>query len=327
VGPIDDGGWTFSHEQGRLALLHEYGDRITTVHVQKVPEGSAGEPVFRELVSEGCDLIFGTVFGYMKPMLKVSAANPKVRFEHAMGYKRTNNLRTYDIRMYQAAYLAGIAAASTSVSGSLGFVGSIQVPEVVVNLNAFTLGAQTVLPEVKVFAVWVNEWFNPAEEARAAEILIDQGADVLIQNTDSSAVMRMAERKGKRAIGIHSDMSKYGPVAHLGSLVALWGPYYIETVRQVLEGSWRSTNSWWGLRESAVDLLSLADDMDPSVKASIGNAKEAIRRGQLDMWRGPIRSRSGAIQVPAGATLSDQQLQAMDFLVSGISTWAPSLRD
>ena len=237
VGPVGDGGWTFAHDNGRKAVEKEFGDKVDAkTFVEKVPESADAERVFRDLVGQGNKVIFGTTFGYMEPMLKVAGDNAGVKFEHATGYKTAPNMRTYDSRTYEGAYMAGVVAGKMTKTNTLGVVGSIPIPEVIRNINSFTLGAQSVNPKIKTKVVWVNEWFNPPKETEAATALINGGADVLMQNTDSSAVLQTAEKMGKRAFGWDSDMTAYGPKAHLGSAVINWGPYYIKAVRDVLDG-------------------------------------------------------------------------------------------
>ncbi|HET9645854.1 MAG TPA: BMP family ABC transporter substrate-binding protein, partial [Burkholderiaceae bacterium] len=247
VGPVGDAGWTFAHDNARKAVQKEFGDKIVTSFVEKVPEAADAERVFRDMVGQGNKLIFGTTFGYMEPMLKVAADSPDVKFEHATGYKSAPNMRAYDSRTYEGAYMAGVVAGGMTRSNVLGVVGSIPIPEVVRNINSFTLGAQSVNPNVKTKVVWVNEWFNPPKETEAAQSLINGGADVLMQNTDSSAVLQTAEKARKFAFGWDSDMTSYGPKAHLGSAVINWAPYYISSVKSVLDKSWKTspTKIWW----------------------------------------------------------------------------------
>ncbi|GAB4397370.1 MAG: hypothetical protein OHK0048_05440 [Rhodoferax sp.] len=231
VGPVGDGGWSFAHDNGRKAIEKEFGDKVVTSFVENVPESADAERVLRDMASQGNKLIFGTTFGYMEPMLKVAADNPGVKFEHATGYKQSTNMRTYDSRTYEGAYMAGVIAGKMSKTGTLGVVASIPIPEVIRNINSFTLGAQSSNPKIKTKVVWVNAWFDPPKETEAATSLINGGADVLFQNTDSPAVLKTAEAKGKRAFGWDSDMTAYGPKAHLASSVINWGPYYIKRPR------------------------------------------------------------------------------------------------
>ncbi|HEY9223535.1 MAG TPA: BMP family ABC transporter substrate-binding protein, partial [Variovorax sp.] len=236
VGPVGDGGWSFAHDNGRKALEKAFGDKVKTTFVESVPESADAERVFRDLVGQGNKLIFGTTFGYMEPMLKVAADNKEIKFEHATGYKTAENMRTYDSRTYEGAYMAGIIAGAMTKSNTLGVVGSVPIPEVLRNINSFTLGAQSVNPKITTKVVWVNEWFSPPKETEAATALINGGADVLFQNTDSPAVLKTAQEKGKRAFGWDSDMTAYGPKAHLASAVINWGPYYIKATQDALDG-------------------------------------------------------------------------------------------
>ncbi len=223
VGPVGDAGWTFAHDQGRKALEAEFGDKIKTTFVEKVPEGADAERVIRDLAAQGNKIIFATSFGFMEPMLKVAAEFPDVKFEHATGYKTAPNMRIYDAKFYEDAYMAGVIAGKMTKTNTLGFVGSFPIPEVLRNINAFTLGAQSVNPKVKTKVVWVNTWFDPPKESDAAQSLINGGADVLLQNTDSTAVLQTAEKNGKYAFGWDSDMSALAPKAHLASCVVDWG--------------------------------------------------------------------------------------------------------
>ena len=234
VGPVGDGGWTFAHDNARKALEKELGDKIETSFVENVPEAADAERVFRDMVGQGAKLIFGTTFGYMEPMLKVAPEAKDVKFEHATGYKTADNMRTYDSRTYEGAYMAGVIAGKMTKTNTIGVVGSIPIPEVIRNINAFTLGAQSTNPKIKTKVVWVNEWFAPPKETEAATSLINGGADVLMQNTDSSAVLQTAEKLGKRAFGWDSDMKAYAPKAHLGSAVINWAPYYIQATKEAL---------------------------------------------------------------------------------------------
>ena len=290
VGPVGDGGWTFAHDNGRKALEKEFGDKIVTSFVEKVPESADAERVMRDMVAQGNKLIFGTTFGYMEPMLKVAADAKDVKFEHATGYKNAENLRAYDSRTYEGAYMAGVIAGKMTKTNTLGVVGSIPIPEVVRNINSFTLGAQSVNPKVKTKVVWVGDWFNPPKETEAATSLINGGADVLMQNTDSPAVLKTAESMGKRAFGWDSDMTAYGPKAHLGSAVINWAPYYISTVREVLEGKWKTspTKIWWGVKEGAIDFVSVAADVPDDAKQQLDKVKAGLKDGSFVIWKGPI---------------------------------------
>ena len=325
VGPVGDGGWTFAHDNARKALEKTYGDKIVTTYVEKVPEGADAERVFRDMVGQGNKLIFGTTFGYMEPMLKVAADAKDVKFEHATGYKSADNLRSYDSRTYEGAYMAGVIAGGMTKSNTLGVVGSIPIPEVIRNINSFTLGAQSVNPKVKTKVVWVNDWFNPPKETEAATSLMNGGADVLFQNTDSSAVLQAAEKAGKHAFGWDSDMTAYGPKAHLASSVINWTPYYTKAVKDVLEGTWKTspTKIWWGVKEGAIDLVSISDQVPAELKAKAEAAKAGLKDGSLVIWKGPITNNAGKEVLAKDKVADDEFLGGINFYVKGVEGKVP----
>ena len=329
VGPVGDGGWTFAHDNGRKALEKEFGDKITTSFVENVPESADAERVLRDMAGQGNKLIFGTTFGYMEPMLKVAADNAGVKFEHATGYKQLENMRTYDSRTYEGAYMAGVIAGKMTQTNTLGVVGSIPIPEVIRNINAFTLGAQSSNPKVKTKVVWVNGWFDPPKETEAATSLINGGADVLFQNTDSPAVLKTAEAKGKRAFGWDSDMTAYGPKAHLASAVINWGPYYIQATKEALDGSWKAgagAHAWWGVKEGAIDIVWMAEDVPAETKAKVEEVKKGLLEGSFAIWKGPITDNTGKVQVAKDSVADDQFLGGLNFYVKGVEGKVPGAK-
>ena len=324
VGPVGDGGWTFAHDNGRKAVEKAYGDKVVTSFVEKVPESADAERVIRDMANNGAKMIFGTTFGYMEPMLKVAADTKGVKFEHATGYKQAENMRTYDSRTYEGAYMAGVIAGKMSKTGTLGVVGSVPIPEVVRNINSFTLGAQSVNPKVKTKVVWVNEWFNPPKETEAATALINGGADVLFQNTDSSAVLQTAEKMGKRAFGWDSDMTAYGPKAHLASAIINWGPYYVKSVGEALEGKWTgNTASWWGVKEGAIDIVSIAADVPDDTKKRIDEVKAGLKDGSFSIWKGPITDNTGKELLAKDVVADDKFLGGLKTYVKGVEGKVP----
>ena len=324
VGPVGDGGWTFAHDNGRKAVEKAFGDRVVTTFVEKVPESADAERVIRDMVGQGNKLIFGTTFGYMEPMLKIAADSPGVMLEHATGYKTAPNMRTYDSRTYEGAYLAGVIAGKMSVSGKLGVVGSVPIPEVVRNINSFTLGAQSVNQKATTKVVWVNEWFNPPKETEAATALINGGADVLFQNTDSSAVLQTAEKMGKRAFGWDSDMTAYGPKAHLASSIINWGPYYVKAVGEALDGKWTGASSaWWGVKEGAIDIVSIAADVPDDTKKRIEDVKAGLKDGSFVIWKGPIMDNTGKELVAKDTVADDKFLGGLKTYVKGVEGKVP----
>jgi basic membrane protein A and related proteins len=325
VGPVGDGGWTYAHDNGRKAMEKEFGAKVETSFVEKVPEGADAERVFRDMVGQGNKLIFGTTFGYMEPMLKVAADSPDVKFEHATGYKTAPNMRTYDSRTYEGAYMAGVVAGGMTKTNTLGVVGSIPIPEVIRNINSFTLGALSVNPKVKTKVVWVNEWFNPPKETEAAQSLINGGADVLMQNTDSSAVLQTAGKNKKYAFGWDSDMTAYSPEAHLASAVINWGPYYIKATRDALEGKWKGDErAWWGVKEGAIDLVSISDKVPAEVKEKVEKVKAGLKDGSYVIWKGPIMGSDGKEILAKDAVADDKFLGGINFYVKGVEGTVPT---
>ena len=323
VGPVGDGGWSFAHDNGRKALEKEFGDKVQTSFVESVPESADAERVLRDMAGQGNKLIFGTTFGYMETMLKVAADTPDVKFEHATGYKTAPNMRTYDSRTYEGAYMAGVIAGAMTKTNTLGVVGSVPIPEVIRNINSFTLGAQSVNPKIKTKVVWVNEWFSPPKETEAATALINGGADILFQNTDSPAVLKTAEEKGKRAFGWDSDMTAYGPKAHLASSIINWGPYYIKATKDVLEGKWETGQSWWGVKEGAIDLVSIAEDVPAETKAKVEEIKKGLADGSFAIWKGPIKDQAGKELLKKDEVADDKFLGGINFYVKGVEGKVP----
>ena len=325
IGPVGDGGWTFAHDNGRKAVEKEFGDKVMTSFVESVPEAADAERVFRDMVGQGNKLIFGTTFGYMEPMLKVAADSKDVKFEHATGYKQADNQRTYDSRTYEGAYMAGVIAGKMSKAGTLGVVGSIPIPEVIRNINAFTLGAQTGNPKIKVKVVWVNEWFNPPKETEAAQSLINGGADVLFQNTDSKAVLQTAGKNKKLAFGWDSDMTAYAPEAHLASAIINWAPYYLKATRDALEGKWTGGgNTWWGVKEGAIDIVSINDKVPAETKAQVEKIKAGLKDGSFNLWKGPIVGQDGKEVLAKDAVADDKFLGGVNFDVKGVDGKVPA---
>ena len=323
VGPVGDGGYSYQHDQGRQAVQKKFGDKVITSFVENVPEGSDAERVFRDMANQGNKVIFATSFGYMDAIVKVARDFPDVVFEHATGYKTAANLSTYDCRTYEGAYMAGVIAGKMSKTGVIGVVGSVPIPEVLRNIDSFTLGAQSTHPAIKTKVVWVNDWHNPPKETEAATALINGGADVLFQNTDSPAVLKTAEQMGKRAFGWDSDMTKYGPKASLGSAVEDWAPYYIQTVQAVLDGTWHSTSTWWGVKEDAIDMVSIAADVPADTKDRIKQIKSGLKDGSFTIWKGPATTNAGKLVLAKGATADDKFLRGITFYVKGVEGKVP----
>jgi len=324
VGPVGDAGWTFAHDNGRKHIEAKFGDNIKTTFVEKVPEGADAERVIRDLVAQGNKLIFATSFGFGDAMEKVAKDHPDVKFEHATGYKTSENLRVYEARFYEDAYMAGVVAGSMTKTNVLGFVGSFPIPEVLRNINAYTLGAQSVNPKVKTKVVWVNTWFDPPKETEAAQALINQQADVLLQNTDSTAVLQTAEKNGKYAFGWDSDMSAFATKAHLGSAIVNWGPYYEKAVNDVLNKTWKTSDTKWGTKEGANDLIKVPDSVPEATRKRVDEIKAGLKAGTFAVFKGPIKDNTGKVVLEKDQVADEAWKGKIDFFVEGVEGKIPS---
>jgi len=324
VGPVGDAGWTFAHDLGRKAVEAKYGDKVKTTFVEKVPEGPDAERVIRDLVAQGNKIIFATSFGFGDAMEKVAKDNPEVLFEHATGYKTAPNLRVYEGRFYEDAYLAGVLAGLMTKTAKLGFVASFPIPEVLRNIDAYTLGAQSVNPKVKTKVVWVNSWFDPPKETEAAVSLMNQGADVLLQNTDSTAVLQAAEKAGKYAFGWDSDISAFAPKAHLASCVLNWGVYYDKAIGDVLAKTWKTEVTKWGIKEGANDFVKIADFVPEAAKKKVAEVKEYLIANPGAVFKGPIFDNTGKEVLAKGVVADDKWKGEIAFYVKGVEGKVPA---
>jgi basic membrane protein A and related proteins len=324
VEPVGDSGWSYQHDLGRRMLEKTFGPQVKTTFVENVPATADAERVIRQLAAAGNDIIFTTSFGYMEPTLKVAKLFPQVRFEHNSGYKTAANVATYEARFYEGAYLLGVLAGKTTKSNTLGFVGSFPIPEVVRNINAMTLGARSVNPNVKVKVVWVDTWYDPGKERQAAETLIAQGADVLGQNTDSPAIVQAAQKKGVHAFGWDSDMARYGPNAQLTANTENWGVYYVDEIRKIMNGTWTGARETkWGIKENLVVLTPLNKSIPADVAKLFEDRKQAIAAGTLNPFAGPIKDNKGTVKVQAGAVLPFPEVMSINWYVEGIEGSIP----
>ena len=323
VSPIGDGGWTYQHDLGRKAIQEKFGDKVETSFVESVPESADAERVMRDMAGQGNKLVFATSFGYQEFVQKVAADLKDVKFEHATGYKTADNVATYDTKTFEGAYLAGIVAGGMTKTKTVGVVASVPIPEVVRNINSFVLGAQSVDPSIKAKVVWVNEWFSPPKEAEAATSLINGGVDVMYQNTNSPSVLKTAEERGARAFGKDGDMSAYAPKAHLGSAVIDWTPYYTKVVQDTLAGNWQTGSFWWGVKEGAIDLLKIADDVPQDIKDRVEKARAGLKDGSFAVWTGPIKDNTGKELLAAGQVADLPFLNGINFYVAGVEGKVP----
>ena len=323
LGPVGDFGWTYQHEVGRQNLVKALGDKIDTTYLENVSEGPDAERSIEQLARTGHKLIFTTSFGYMDPTIKVAGKYPKVDFEHATGFKRAANVSTYSGRFYEGRYIQGMIAAKMSKTGVLGYIVSFPIPEVISGINATMLGAQTVNPNIKVKIIWVSTWFDPGKEADAAKALADQGADVLMQHTDSPAAMQIAAQRGIYAFGQDSDMIKFGPKSQLTAIVDNWAPYYIQRTKAVLDDTWKSEDTWGGLKSTTVVMASYTN-MPDDVKKMASDTEAAIKAGTLHPFKCPVVDQDGkTVECKGGDHLDDGQILSMNFYVKGVDDKIP----
>ena len=323
VSPIGDAGWTYQHDQGRKEMEKALGGKVQSKIVENVPEGADAERVIRELAAGGSKLVFTTSFGYMNPTVKVAQQFPNVMFDHATGYKTAKNVGVYNARFYEGRYLCGIIAGKMTKTNVAGYVAAFPIPEVVQGINAFTQGMRSVNPSAEVKVIWVNSWFDPGREREAANTLMSQGADVVTHHTDSTAVVQAAEEKGKYAFGYHSDMSKYGPKAQLSATTHQWGAFYTKTANDVIAGKWKPENIWGGIKDGMIKLAPLNPAVPKDVGDMVAKAQKDIVDGKLHPFQGPLKDNAGKERIAAGKTMSDDEMQKMDFYVVGVQGSLP----
>ena len=317
-GPVSDVGWTYQHDLGRKMVEKEFGPKVETVFVESVPESADAERVIRQLISDGCKMIFTTSFGFMDPTINVAKDHPNVIFEHCSGYKLAKNVGVYQSRFYEGAYLLGVIAGLMTKSNTLGYVAPFPIPEVKRNLNAWVLGAKSVNPKIITKVIWISSWYDPPKEQEAAQTLINQGADSLYQNTDSPAVVELAQTKGLYAFGQDSDMSRFGPRSHLSGNTVNWGVYYVAKVRQALESKWKAEDTKWGMKEGMIKLVPVNKEVPAKVAEHFEKLKAQTLAGKFYAFNGPIKDQAGKEIVSAGKSVTEDELWKMSWYVDGI---------
>jgi simple sugar transport system substrate-binding protein len=323
VGPIGDHGWSYQHNRARLEMQKALGEKVETTYLENVPESADAERVLERLVRSGHKLIFATSFGYMDSVIKVAKKYPDVRFEHAVGFKRAKNVSTYMVRMHEADFLMGRAAAKMTKTGTLGFVATFPVPVMIAGINAYMKGAQSVNPNIKMKIVWTNSWFNPTLEADAAKTVIQQGADVLRTYADSPSVVAVAHENGAYAFALGSNMIKFGPKAQLTADVLHWGGYYTKRVKEVLAGTWSSTDTWGGLKSKMFAMASYTN-MPVNVKKFAMESEASLRSGKLVAFKCPVFAQDGkAVECKGGDRLGPGQIRGMNWFIKGIEAKMP----
>jgi len=318
ISPIGDAGWTTQHDIARKEMEKALGSKITTKYVENVPESADAERVIRDLAQTGSKLVITTSFGYMNPTLKIAKQFPNVKFIHLTGYKTAVNVANTNARFYEGRYLAGVLAAKMSKSHVAGYVAAFPIPEVLQGVNAFTRGMRSVDPKAEVKVVWVNSWFDPGKERDAAITLIGQGADVITHHTDSTAVVQAAEEKGKYAIAYHSDMKKYGPKAQLAAVTHHWGAYYTKQAQAVIDGTWKTSSTWGGIKDGMVKLEGINNSVPAEVKQFVAAREKELVAGTLNPFTGPIKDNDGKVRLDKGV-LDDAALSKMDYFVEGVA--------
>lgn len=320
VGPVGDGGWTYEHNQGRLAVEAEFGDKVETVYVESVPEGPDAERVMTDMALKGADLIFTTSFGYMDPTINVAKKFPKVKFEHATGYKTASNVSTYSARFYEGRAVQGHIAGRMTKSNVVGYIGSFPIPEVIRGINSAFIHARKANPSVEFKIVWAYTWFDPAKEADAAKVLIEQGADVILQHTDSTAPQAAAQAAGNViTFGQASDMAEYGPLPRVSSIIDNWAPYYIARTRAVMDGTWESVQTWDGIGAGMVGIGEISSAVPADVKAEALALRDQLASGAYHAFTGPLNKQDGSAWLAAGETADDGTLAGMNFYVEGLT--------
>jgi basic membrane protein A len=318
IGPVGDAGWTYAHDLGRQYLVKHLGDKVSVTYIESVPEGQESAGVIRSLAARGYKLIFATSFGYMDPMLQVAAQFPNTVFMHCSGYKTAPNMGTYFGRMYEPRFLTGLIAGAMTKTNKIGYVAAHPIPEVIRGIDAFTLGVRAVNPKAKVHVIWTNTWYDPATEKEAALSLLSLGCDVLTQHQDSPATLQAAQEKGAYAIGYNTDMSKFAPKAYLTSPTWNWGPFYVKTAEQVLNGTWKTEQYWGGLKDNVVGLAPMSKLVPQSVQRLVLQIKKDIINGDFKVFEGPIYDQNGKLRVKDGEVLPDSDLLSMNWFVQGV---------
>lgn len=317
IGPIGDGGFSFSHNEGRKMVEKELG--VPTIYAENVPEGPDVEKVMKDMIDQGANMIFATSFGYMDYVEKVAKEFPDVKFYHCSGYKSGPNFINYFGKIEESRYLSGIVAGMKTKTNKIGYVAAFEIPEVVRGINAFALGVQSVNPKAEVHVKWIHSWIDPPKAKDAAIALLAEGCDVIAQHEDSPAPQIAAEEKGAWAIGYHSDMSQAAPKANMTSPVWNWGPYYVAQVKSVMDGTWKAENYLGGLKEGIVDLAPLTPLAPEGAQETVDKARAAILSGEFKLFTGPLKDNTGQLRIPAGETMSLQdQYENFDWFVEGV---------
>ena len=317
-GPIDPYSASHLHALSAQYLKRQLGNRIELVPAERVTEGKDADRVLRKMCADGCQLVFGTAYGFMDAIVRVARDYPSVCFESNAGFKTADNVGTYNARYYQARYLAGMLAAHASKAGVLAYIAPVPVPEVLQGINAYTLGARSVNPKITVRVYWTNNWRDPGLQREATYSLLSQGADVFTQHTDTVAVAEVARDRKLKLIGFQGDYSKIVPRnLLLGTVLPSWNAYYLERTRKLLEGKWEPDHTWGGLAEGMVRLELGPAPVSQAVRRRINAVRLQLMRGHRHVFEGELRANDGKVR-QLGGVMSDTVMQKMDWLAEGV---------
>jgi basic membrane protein A len=315
IGSINDEGYTQAHDKGRLAI-EAMG--IKTAYIENVPENADCEKAIRDLIDQGCNVIYANSFGFMDWTFKAAQDFPNVYFGHCSGYKQAENMSSYFGKVYQARYLAGIAAGYKTTVNKIGYVAAFPIPEVIRGINAFTLGVQSVNPGATVEVIWTNTWYDPAVEKQGAIELLNKGCDVIAQHQDTTAPQIAAQERNAFAVGYNVSTPNAAPRAYLTAPLFHWDIFYVDDVRHVIAGDWKSRAYWEGFSNGTVSLDALTANNDPRAAPAIAAAEEKIKSGSFDPFTGPLEDQNGAVKVPGGTKMTDDEIWNMGWFVKGV---------
>ncbi|WP_413717800.1 BMP family ABC transporter substrate-binding protein [Silicimonas sp. MF1-12-2] len=325
VGPINDGGWTQAHHHSATQMAEHFGDKVELVYQESVQEGADSERAMTQMALQGADIIFTTSFGYMDPTINVAAKFPDVKFEHATGYKLADNVSNYSARFYEGRAIQGHIAGKMTKTNKIGYIASFPIPEVIRGINSAYIHAKKANPDVEFAVIWAFTWLDPGKEADAANALIEQGADVILQHTDTTAPHAAAQAKGNViTFGQASDMSEYAPMPRVSSIIDDWAPYYIARVQAVMDGTWESKATWDGIGPGMVGIGEISSAVPDDVKAEALAMKEAIANGSYHPFTGPLNKQDGSAWLAEGEIADDGTLAGMNFYVEGLTGDIPN---
>lgn len=317
--PISDVGWSKQLALGLEAIEAKCGPNIETVVVEGVPAGPGVPRIINQMIVGGVDFMILGSFGYMKSGYRIARRHPDIEFINASGALTSQNIGTFIARNYEGAYLAGLAAGMVTKTDTIGLIAAFPVPELVADINAIAIAAHKVNPDAEIKVVWLNSWFDPSRAQNAARGLVSLGADVLFSlNQDTPSVVNVAEAEDVYVVNTASDMSKYAPQNVLVSITDDWSGYFVGLCRAARNGTFKGTVSHLGIAAGVVDMKAWNKDLSDEQMARIKQARKAIASGELHVFAGPLRDKSGKLRVEAGKHLPDSKIFRMHWLLEGV---------